>query len=137
MATGQLQRSSRKLNGKIVGKDVFARDMLNSDLDEADEVQDEYDELVRQRSDLAKRVDDSDDTDERKGLREQLRALSREIRVLDERTLSIYVETSGRERFAAEDIASTPVRMQTMLMAQAAKHVHGGADEVPTPGQAD
>lgn len=134
MATGTIREQTRKLTGQIAEQDVFAREMRNADLDEADEAQDEYDELVRQRTDLAAKIEACEDADERRDLRAQARELSRQIRTLDSRILGLYIEASGGTRFTQEELEAAPVRTQTTLMRQAAKFIFGDSED-PTDGR--
>lgn len=135
MPPGALQKQVRKLAEKIDGRDVYARDLVNDDMDENDELGDDYAELARLKADLRVQIKEEDDDDARKQLRAQVRDLSREQRVLDVRMLDLYVEDKDGERFGEETLAKTPVRVQTALINQAAKLIYG--DEDPTPGSSD
>lgn len=138
MPPGTLTKQVRKLTEKIDGRDVYARDLVNDDLDAIDEITDDWSELQRRMVDLARDIDQSDDPEQRKQLRAQVRELKREQRKLDEQMLSRYVEDNAGEPFAPEAIATTPVRIHTTLISQASKLTHGGSDdEGPTPAASD
>jgi hypothetical protein len=134
-ATGPLQRSQRKLKMKLDGKDVYVVDLVNDDLDRMDEIMDEYAELEREKTTLGEKVDECEDDDERKGLRAEVRALTREQRKLDLQILGLYIEDKDGEPFSEEDLAKTPVRVQTALTTEASKKTYG--TEGPTPGTSD
>jgi hypothetical protein len=123
----------RKLTEKIDGKDVYVVELLNDDLDQADELTDEYSELERHKTDLDRQIRESDDADERKQLREQAREIAREQRRLDVKMLAVYIEDKDGERFTEDVLARVPVRVQTVLMRQATEKIYGGG-EGPTPG---
>lgn len=121
----------RKLTDKIDGKDVFVVELVNDDLDQIDELVDEYSELERLKADID--VDASNDPDERKQLRAQIRDLTRQQRVLDTQMLGLYVEGKGNEKFPEDVLAKVPVRAQTALLKEAVERIYG-AGEGPTPG---
>lgn len=123
----------RKLHGKIDGREVLVIELVNDDLDKIDELIDEYSELERQRAELAQKINDCDDQDERLQLRAKARELTREMRVLDTRMLGLYVEDKDGNRFDDDVLAKAPVRVQTELIKQATSKVYGD-DEGPTPG---
>jgi hypothetical protein len=124
-------KAPRRLGENIAGREALVAEVTNADLDEIDELQDEYAELSRQQADLERDIDASDDPTERKRLRAQRRDLAKELRILDTRLLGKYIETSDGERFDDETLAAIPVRVQTALMRKAAKIVYG--DVGPTP----
>jgi chromosome segregation ATPase len=132
MPPGTLQRQTRKLAEKIDGRDVYAKDLVNDDLDQIDELGDEYDELEHQKRDLARQIREAEDADERKQLRAQARDLTRQQRAMDTQMLGLYVEDKDGNPFDTDTLAAVPVRVQTSLMNDASKKIHGG-DEGPTP----
>lgn len=134
MAAGVITKQNRKLAEKIDGHDVYAKDLVNDDLDEIDERMDDYLELQRSIAALEAEVKVCDDADERKDLRAQARALNREARQVDTAMLGLYVEDKTGEPFAVEELAKLPVRVQTALTKQATEKIYGDADEGPTPG---
>lgn len=133
MAPGTLQRQARKLDHKISDADVFVRDLVNDDLDQIDELTDDYNEIVRERRDLYVEIAASEDAEERKQLRAKARALTKQTRELDTRMLGLYIEDKTGEPFGDDVLAQVPVRVQTELIKQATEMVHGKDDEGPTP----
>jgi hypothetical protein len=132
MAAGTLKNQTRKLEHKIADGEVFVRDLVNADLDQIDEVTDEYNEVLRARHDLQVEIGDCDDAEERKQLRARARELTKQLRVLDTRMLGLYIEDKTGEPFADEVLADVPVRIQTALIKQSIEMVHGKDDEGPT-----
>jgi hypothetical protein len=133
MAPGTLTKQNRKLAEKIDGHDVYAKDLVNDDLDVIDERMDDYAELQREIADLEAQVRSCDDKDERNALRAQVRAMTREMRAMDTQMLGLYIEDKLGEPFTPEDLAKLPVRAQTILTRQATEKIYGDA-EGPTPG---
>lgn len=124
----------RKLDALIDGKPVYVRELVNADLDENDEVRDEYAEITRQRADLVAELDELDDPEERNAKRAEARDLARELRRLDTAMLGLYVETGDGDRYPQETLERVPVRVQTALIRQAMEKIYGGDDEGPTQG---
>lgn len=133
---GQALRASLKLNGQVDGRDAYVRELVNADLDEIDELRDEWAELNQQRAEIAERIEGTSGTENaetRRGLRAEARGLSRQLRAFDTRMLGLYVTDEAGERFAEEALAAVPVRLQTALIKQATDKIYG-AEEGPTPG---
>lgn len=130
----QAAANNRKLTESIGDENTYVRELVNADLDTIDELTDEYAEVQRQISDLHKQIDDEDDTDARKDLRAEVRALATEIRALDVRMVDAYVEKADGERFGVEALTGVPVRVQTLLLKQAASIVNG--EDPTTAGNA-
>jgi len=130
----QAAANKRKLAESIGDENSYVRDLVNDDLDAIDELTDEYAEVQRQISDLHKQIDDEDDTASRKVLRAEVRALATEIRALDVRMVDAYVEKAGGERFGVDVLTGVPVRVQTLLLKQAASIVNG--EDPTTDGNA-
>ncbi len=131
MAQGPLQKQVRKLAEKVDGKDVYAVDITNDDLERIEEISDDHDELGRQAADLSKQIRECEDTGERQQLRGEVRDLSSRQRALDSEALARLLEDKDGEKFALEIVAALPVRIQLRLQQQANKLVYGG-DEDPT-----
>jgi hypothetical protein len=129
---GPLQKSSRKLDRKIDGRDVYVTQIVNDDLDRVEELTDESDELIHEQQRLREELKELEDADERKEMLAKIRDLSRQRRVFDLQTLAIYVEDKDGAAFDDETLASLPVADQIALITQAAKHIYG-TDEGPTP----
>lgn len=124
MPEGALQKAvktqGRKLPDKIDGQEVLVRDLVNADLDAIDELTDEYEEVERQRSDLRKQIDESDDPKERRELRAEARKLAKQSRDMNTQMLGRYVESKDGQPFEEEALATTPIRVQTLLIQAAA-----------------
>jgi hypothetical protein len=137
MATQTLKAKAlleaRKLDGEIDGKPVYVRDLVNDDLDENDEIRDQWAEINRQRLDVLADIDESDDPDERRDMRARGRGLARELRTLDTTMLGLYVESADGERYPMDVLEQVPVRVQTALIRQAMEKIYGSDDEGPTP----
>jgi hypothetical protein len=133
MPPGTLQKQDRKLSAKINDEDAYLRELVNDDLDEYDEITDEIAELELIRSRLDDEIAASDDADQRKELRLDLRAHTRQQRQLTVRLLGVFVEDKSGERFADDALAKIPLRVQSVLLDEATKRVFGQA-EGPTPG---
>ena len=130
----QAAANKRKLAESIADENTYVRDLVNDDLASIDKLTDEYAEVQRQISDLHKQIDDEDDTASRKVLRAEVRALATEIRALDVRMVDAYVEKAGGERFGVDVLTGVPVRVQTLLLKQAASIVNG--EDPTTDGNA-
>ncbi len=130
----QAAANKRKLTESIGTENTYARDLVNDDLDAIDELTDEYAEIQRQISDLHKQIDDEDDADARKALRLEVRTLASEIRALDVQMVDAYIEKADGERFGAAVLSGIPVRVQTLLLKQAAAIVNG--EDPTTAGNA-
>lgn len=142
-----LEERSRKLEGQIGGRDVFARLLTNADLARKDEVDDAVAELHRQLERLVGRedadgnvldegdIDRCDDDDERARLRGEARELKGTLRQLDARSLGLYVHGPGGEAFPDAELEATPIRMLQRLTTQATKYMLGlDEEERPTAG---
>jgi hypothetical protein len=136
MPPGALTKTLRKLPEKLDGRDVYATELVNDDLDTLDEMFDEYAELEREKADLDAQIRECEDTDERKELRAKARGLAHDMRQIDLRMLSLYIEDKDGNDFADDVLAKVPVRVQTKLTNSATDLIHG-RDEGPTPGASD
>lgn len=137
MPPGTLTKQARKLTEKIDGNDVFVTDLVNDDLDNLDEMFDEYAELERQISEISAKLAGEDDAGERAKMRAQTRALKHDQRAVDLSMLGLYTEDTDGNDFPVEVLAKVPVRVQTSLTRQATKLIYGSDDEGPTPGSSD
>ncbi len=133
MAPGALTKQHRKLAEKIDGKDVYAVDITNDDLERIEEISDDHDELGRQAADLSKDIRECEDTDERKRLRGEVRDLLRQQRALDSEALAHLIEDKDGEKLPLEIVAALPVRVQLRLQEQANKLVYGGQEDPTQP----
>lgn len=133
---GQALRASLKLNGQVDGRDAYVRELVNADLDEIDELRDEWAELNQQREEIARRIEDApgaENAEVRRRSRAEARDLSRQLRAFDTRMLGLYITDDAGERYSEEALAAVPVRLQTLLIKQATDKIYG-AEEGPTPG---
>jgi hypothetical protein len=132
----QALKAALRLDGQVGGRGAFARELVNADLDEVDELRDEWAELNQQRAELAERIEGTvgaENAEARRRLRGESRDLARQLRAIDTRMLGLYITDEEGGRFDAEVLAGVPVRVQTALIKQATDKIYG-ADEGPTPG---
>jgi hypothetical protein len=140
------------LDGKIADREVFARNITNDDLSRQDELNDELAELRLERERLVGRdvlnengivkehvpgeVDEEEDPEARRQMRQQARELAQRIRDLEAQALGIYIEDEAGEPFEEEVLRAQPVRTLTRLTLSAAKYIWGDEEERPTTGRA-
>lgn len=133
---GMALRASLKLDGQVDGRDAYVREIVNEDLDKIDELRDEWAELNQQRGEIGERIEETtgaENVETRRGLRGEVRDLSRQLRAFDTQMLGLYITDSEGEQFSEAALAAVPVRLQTALIKQATDKIYG-VEEGPTSG---
>jgi hypothetical protein len=134
MAEGSLERQTRRMDGFLIdGRQVFARNITNADLERKDEMDDDLAELRLQHADLESRIELAEDADERRELRKEARALMNDIRQRDTLLLSLYVEDENGERFPDEALLGLAFRVTSKLSRKASEYAFGVEDEETRP----
>jgi hypothetical protein len=144
-------KANRKMNAQIGGREVYAREITNADLERKDEMEDELTEMRRAYGRLVGSdersadgevvhtrglVDEEEDPDRRRELRSKARDLMKEIRRGDTLMLGIYVEDEDGEPFSDEALLSASFRVQALLSKKATSWAFGVDDEELRPTQA-
>lgn len=159
MAEGSLERSTRRMDGfQIDGRQVFARNITNADLERKDEMDDELAELGLRHAKLVGvdrrtiargagengedeiivehdpgEVDECDDPGRRAEIRYEARALAKEIRRLDTLLVALYLEDEQGERFSDEVLLNVPLRVIRKLSVPATMYAFGAEDDEARP----
>lgn len=135
MAAGDFgELRTRRMDGfQIDGRQVFARNITNADLERKDEMDDELAELRMEYAELGQRIEECEDTERRRALRSEARALMSRIRQSDTLLVSLYLEDEQGERFSDEALLSTPFRVISKLSVKATEYAFGVEDDEARP----
>lgn len=140
--------ASRKLDGQLDERDVYAKRITNADLARKDEMDDEVEELRRAYTRLVGidtrnpetgevvhidgEIDDEEDVDARLELRAKARQIADDMRRLDARMLGVYVEDETGSPFPDEIFEGAPIQTLTSLTRQATEWTYGKAEDDPS-----
>lgn len=140
-------KANRKMgaDAQIGGREVYAKEITNADLERKDVMEDELTEMRRAHAALVGRdereadgevvhtrglIDDEEDPDKRQELRARARDLMKEIRRGDTLMLGLYIEDEHGEPFPEEALLAAPFRVQAYLSQRATAWAFGVDDEV-------